>query len=223
MDASEPSTNGVSASNLYRLSSFFNSNSTPTSYSKLAKETVLSFESEMLQYPWLFSSFMPSIVAGNLGVRGVVVGGNPEDSSVQRIKAFEKQPRGSLGSFIRLREGSWLKERNVLLSDFGRDGHLRVTVCENGVCTEEREVGSDLEDGEDILEEALPRPKNRDNGGPSEAGSAVTGAAKANEKPSENADQKASEKVEAIEGANDKTTVKAESAGPVPGKENVMP
>lgn len=136
MDASEPSTNGISACNLYRLGSFFSD----TSYEEMAKETVASFESEMLQYPWLFASFMPAIVAGRLGVRGVVVAGG-EETEIGKIKEFEKQPRGGLGSFVKLGAGdsnSWLRERNSLLRDFGRESkEARVMVCEGGVCREE--------------------------------------------------------------------------------------
>ncbi|KFZ16577.1 hypothetical protein V502_05018, partial [Pseudogymnoascus sp. VKM F-4520 (FW-2644)] len=68
MDASEPSTNGVSASNLYRLASLLGD----AKYEALAKETVGAFEAEIMQYPWLFGSFMPSVVAGVTGVRGIV-------------------------------------------------------------------------------------------------------------------------------------------------------
>jgi uncharacterized protein YyaL (SSP411 family) len=134
MDASEPSTNGISASNLYRLGSFFNS----PHYENLAKETVTSFESEMLQYPWLFASFMPSLVAGRLGAKGVVVSSG-EAVEIGKIKEFEKQPRGALGSFVKLGSGdSWLRGRNSLLKDFGKDGKgVRVMICENGACKEE--------------------------------------------------------------------------------------
>jgi uncharacterized protein YyaL (SSP411 family) len=165
MDTSEPSTNGISASNLYRLSSFLND----PIYEKRAKETVLGFESETLQYPWLFASFMPSVVAGHFGVRGTVVA-NAEEEGVggKRIKEFEKSPRGVLGSFVRLdRVGNeWLRERNELLRSFGLDGKARVLICEGGVCREEGLSSSVGEGGEgegglDVrkLAEALPKPE----------------------------------------------------------------
>ncbi|KAG9237681.1 hypothetical protein BJ875DRAFT_131737 [Amylocarpus encephaloides] len=136
MDASEPSTNGTSSSNLYRLSSLLNDDT----YAKKAKETIHSFESEIMQYPWLFASFMPGVVAGHLGVKGVVVAG--EGIASERITAFERAPRGGLGSFARVHaSGSeWLRERNGLLGEFGKDGEARVLVCEGGVCREERVV-----------------------------------------------------------------------------------
>jgi hypothetical protein len=167
MDASEPSTNGISASNLYRLSSVLNDDT----YSKKAKETVAGFESEMMQYPWydiptsstspsiprvffvrlspkltpprLFASFMPSIVASHLGLKGVVVSSG-DGIGDAKIKAFEKQPRGGLGTFAKLdTSSSWLRQRNSLLKDFGLDGRPRVMTCEGGVCREEGlETGS---------------------------------------------------------------------------------
>lgn len=81
---------------------------------------------------------MPSIVAGHLGVKGVVVSGSGD----QKIKEFEKQPRGGLGTFARLDDTSmWLRERNSLLKNFGVDGQTRILVCENGACHEENLVG----------------------------------------------------------------------------------
>jgi uncharacterized protein YyaL (SSP411 family) len=160
MDTSEPSTNGVSASNLYRLSSLLDDET----YAKKGKETVVGFESEMLQYPWLFASFMPSIVASHLGVKGVVVseGEQKEDSGVLRIKEFQKQPRGGLGTFAKLDKSNiWLRERNSLLKDFGLDGKGRILVCENGACHEEGlGVDADVKEESSIdlsaVAEALP-------------------------------------------------------------------
>ncbi|KAG4415451.1 hypothetical protein IFR04_011384, partial [Cadophora malorum] len=111
MDTSEPSTNGTSASNLYRLSSLLND----AAYAEKAKSTIAGFESETLQYPWLFASFMPSVVASQLGVRGVVVAGAGGDgegqNGVGKVKEFEKSPRGGLGTFAWLKseEGGWLR------------------------------------------------------------------------------------------------------------------
>jgi len=135
MDASEPSTNGTSASNLYRLSSLLND----SSFAKKAKETVQSFESEILQYPWLFASFMPSVVTGQMGVRGVVIAGDVDSHSMSRIKDFEKQPRGGLATFARLSSSStWLRERNELLRDFAPGtSRPRILICELGSCREE--------------------------------------------------------------------------------------
>lgn len=158
MDSSEPSTNGVSAVNLYRLSSLL----ADDDYATKAKETVASFESEILQYPWLFPSFMPAIAAGKLGVEGIVVTLAESTSlsqsdkgkekqleearGITRIKEFEKTPRGGLSTFIKMeKEGNeWLRSRNSLLTNFGLDGKGRVLICADGVCKEERDLaGSD--------------------------------------------------------------------------------
>lgn len=146
MDTSEPSTNGTSASNLYRLSSLLNDEE----YGVKARQTIACFESEILQYPWLFATFMPGIVAGKFGVRGTVVFEPEKEGEVgvglggQRIKMYEKAPRGSLSTFSRLTgEGGWLRERNSLLVDFGRSGKSRVMVCEGGICREEGEDGGE--------------------------------------------------------------------------------
>jgi uncharacterized protein YyaL (SSP411 family) len=136
MDTSEPSTNGTSASNLYRLSSLLNDDS----YATKAKETVASFESETLQYPWLFASFMPSVVAGRLGLKGVVVsqGEEIDGNGNKKIKEFEKAPRGGLTTFARLDSScTWLRERNGLLKTFGLGGKTRILICENGTCRDE--------------------------------------------------------------------------------------
>lgn len=68
MDSSEPSTNGVSATNLFCLSALLDDEN----YEKLARETVNAFEAEIMQYPWLFGSFMPGIVAATTGVKTIV-------------------------------------------------------------------------------------------------------------------------------------------------------
>ncbi|KAF7899693.1 hypothetical protein EAF00_004029 [Botryotinia globosa] len=140
MDSAEPSTNGVSSSNLYRLSSIFKDES----YAKKAKETVKSFESEMLQYPWLFPSFMPAIVASHLGLVSVVIHDAPgDDLGGRRVQQSVKQPRGSLGSIVRLNSsegnGQWLRQRNPVLKDGWKSDKTKVLLCENGVCKEEEE------------------------------------------------------------------------------------
>lgn len=141
MDASEPSTNGTSSSNLFRLSSVLNDES----YAKKAKETVKSFESEMLQYPWLFPSFMPAIVASHLGVKSVVIHEAADDAIGKgRVQEFKKSPRGGLGTIARLSasegNGQWLRERNPLLRAAGKSAKTKILICENGVCKEEDDV-----------------------------------------------------------------------------------
>lgn len=102
---------------------------------------------------------MPAIVAGHLGVKGIVVAeGESQDvngSTVKKVKEFEKQPRGGISTFARLDKATkWLRERNTLLKDFGLDGKGRVLVCENGTCREEgfEEVNVEVETAKEALE-----------------------------------------------------------------------
>lgn len=132
MDTSEPSTNGVSASNLYRLASLLNDDK----YKSLAAETVQAFESEMLQYPQLFGSFMCGVVAGQLGVRGTVtvVDGDATLDSV----LGDVRPRGGLETraAVRRSESGWLRGRNSLLKVLpSANGKGSITlVCDAGSC-----------------------------------------------------------------------------------------
>lgn len=65
MDKSQPSTNTVSVSNLFRLGALFDD----AQYTYFAKATINAFESEILQYPWLFVGLLVGVVAAKLGVR----------------------------------------------------------------------------------------------------------------------------------------------------------
>ena len=145
MDTSEPSTNGTSASNLYRLSSILNE----PAYSELAKRTIEAFESEILQYPWLFGSFMPAIIAGRLGVKTVVISGDG-DVVEKHLAKLRMRARGGLDTVVKVSAGGWVASRNNLLKDFKGE---RVMVCENGVCRELVEGEFDLKD----VADALPR------------------------------------------------------------------
>jgi uncharacterized protein YyaL (SSP411 family) len=151
MDTSEPSTNGTSATNLFRLGSLL-ANDT---YTQRAKETIAAFEAEILQYPWGFGSFLPGVVAGKLGVKSVVVldGGEPGCSAgisreregvagVTTTRAAAAAARGGLAVSARLQESrsAWIRERNPLLRNaaFPKDGKPKIMICENGgECREE--------------------------------------------------------------------------------------
>lgn len=64
MDTSLPSTNAVSASNLFRLGALFDD----AAFSARARATVDAFEPEMLQHPWLFPGLLAALVTARLGV-----------------------------------------------------------------------------------------------------------------------------------------------------------
>jgi uncharacterized protein YyaL (SSP411 family) len=156
MDTSEPSTNGTSASNLFRLSCLLGDDISEDQqgqceggYSERAKETIAAFEAEILQYPWGFGSFMPGVVAGRLGIKGImVVEGPPLDSPSSSAEgtddvaiAVATAPRGGLSTILKISPSTstWLKQRNPLLRNvtFPAAGKVKVLVCENGVCREE--------------------------------------------------------------------------------------
>jgi len=63
MDKAEPSTNAVSASNLFRLGTFLKNKA----YIQQANETINAFEAEILQYPYLFTGLLTGVVASRLG------------------------------------------------------------------------------------------------------------------------------------------------------------
>jgi uncharacterized protein YyaL (SSP411 family) len=131
MDNAEPSSNSVSASNLYRLSSMFDD----ASYFKLAGETILAFEAEVEQFPFTFAGMLSSVVIGRLGVKGIILTGNSEETLKQlRQQVGPNRTIVALGGG----KGQWLKGRNELLRgmDAEKDG---VMVCEGGACREGKE------------------------------------------------------------------------------------
>lgn len=140
MDNAEPSTNGISASNLNRLCSLLND----ASYAELAKSTVQAFEAEMLQHPFLFVTLLDSIVMGRVGIKGIVVTGEGAevDEAVRKIKEGAEGNR--FRTLIRIGggvgRGEWLWKRNSLLKGMKLD-RKGVMVCEGGVCRESLGVG----------------------------------------------------------------------------------
>lgn len=138
MDNAEPSTNGISASNLNRLSSLLNDDS----YTTLAKSTVQAFEAEMMQHPFLFVTLLDSVVVGRLGVKGIVITGEgPEvEDAIRKIRTGAEGNR--FRTVVRLGGGSkgeWIWKRNSLLQGMKLD-RRGVMVCEGGVCKETLEV-----------------------------------------------------------------------------------
>lgn len=132
MDAAEPSTNGVSASNLYRLGALLSDGS----YTSLARRTVDAFATEMGQHPFLFGTMLSSVVAGRLGMSSVVITGEGEEvdaavaKSRLRLKGNTTVARKGGGA-----RSEWLEGRNGLIGamDPGRAG---MQLCEGGVCRE---------------------------------------------------------------------------------------
>lgn len=128
MDAAEPSSNNISARNLYRLSSLLDD----PFYFEKAKETVQAFEAEVEQFPFTFSGMLGSVVMGRLGLKGIILTGE----SNEMLKRLRQTLRpNSTVVALGKGKGSWLTERNDLLKrvDAEKDG---VMVCEGGACRE---------------------------------------------------------------------------------------
>ena len=95
MDKSAPSTNAVSASNLFRLGTL-RRNEDGERYLRQAKETVNAFEAEILQYPWLFVSLLTGVVTARLGVRTAVVRRGDENA----LREVLTSPRAEAGVLV---------------------------------------------------------------------------------------------------------------------------
>jgi len=136
MDTAQPSTNGVSVSNLFRLGGIL----CDDNYTHLAKETVHAFEVEMLQHPWLFPTLLSGVVTTRLGGKAFLVtgsgGGGSENAAPLGNNDTTNQGQGTEAAgatmtqlFTRPRAGSrsiiqvsasgdsWLKTRNASLRD----------------------------------------------------------------------------------------------------------
>jgi uncharacterized protein YyaL (SSP411 family) len=133
MDNSEPSVNGVSASNLFRLSALLNDEN----YIKMAKRTVSCFEVEISQHPGLFSGMLSSVVAADVGMRSLVISGEGELAQAA-IRAAHENLRPNytvlrVSGTTSTRSSEWLRERNAVLKDFDASKEL-VQLCEGTSC-----------------------------------------------------------------------------------------
>lgn len=137
-DGAEPSTNGISALNLYRLASFFSDEQ----YKKYAKSTLEAFEAEINEHSFLYASLLNAVVWERLGGREVtVVGeGNDLDAAVAVLRSRLK----SSTTVIRLGGGAkseWLTSRNEPLGAVDASKKM-IQICEKGQCRLVNEVGT---------------------------------------------------------------------------------
>ena len=129
MDAAEPSSNNISARNLYRLSSMLND----ASYAELAAETVMAFEAEVEQFPHTFAGMLGSVVVGRLGMKGVILSGDVGAEVLRKLRESVRPDATVIA--IGMGRGAWLRERNALLKEMDAD-KAGVMVCERGACRE---------------------------------------------------------------------------------------
>ncbi|PUU80950.1 Six-hairpin glycosidase-like protein [Tuber borchii] len=155
LDSQEPSTNGVSANNLFRLGTLLGD----SKLEEYAQQTCSAFSTELLQHPFLFSSLMPAIVASNLGMRSVVLAGDPKDPTIEKhLKRLRSKllTNTTLVQLDPARRDSleWLLNRNDLHKELLKvatkdDGKPVVQVCEGTKCLDAFYMG----DIESVLEE----------------------------------------------------------------------
>ncbi|KAF4553984.1 Hypothetical protein D9617_5g068590 [Elsinoe fawcettii] len=140
MDNAEPSTNGTSASNLFRLGALLNTTSIEgkigtgeATFEDLAVKTLRAFEVELAQHPGLMTGLLGSVVSSRLGVRSVLVAGEGEkaENAVKTIR------EGVWPGIVLLRvgkdgAGDWLENKNETLKGLGNKE--LVQVCEGTKC-----------------------------------------------------------------------------------------
>jgi len=143
MDSAEPSTNGVSANNLYRLGSIL----IDTELEKFARRTCTAFATEMLQHPFLFSSMLPSVVASNLGTSAIMLCGSPDDPDVVKYRSRLRTRLLSNTTIVYLnpsqnsgskQQDKWLISKNKLLLEAmkGTEKKSRVQICQGTRCVD---------------------------------------------------------------------------------------
>ncbi|PNS20463.1 hypothetical protein CAC42_5913 [Sphaceloma murrayae] len=140
MDNAEPSTNGVSASNLFRLGALLNTTTSEgrlgtgeATFEELATRTLRAFEVELGQHPGLMTGLLGSVVLSRLGVKSILVAGEGEKAE----KAVRTVREGIWPGVVLLRVrkdgvGSWLEGKNETLKGLG--GKEMVQVCEGTKC-----------------------------------------------------------------------------------------
>ncbi|KAF2216258.1 hypothetical protein CERZMDRAFT_109199 [Cercospora zeae-maydis SCOH1-5] len=130
MDNAEPSVNGVSASNLFRLGSLLHDET----YTKMARRTVACFEVEIEQHPGLFSGMLSSVVATRLGAKSVMVVGDGQAARAALKHARENvRPNYSVLRIGGGADSAWLRTRNSLVKDVDENREM-VQVCEGQSC-----------------------------------------------------------------------------------------
>ncbi|KAK4630929.1 Spermatogenesis-associated protein 20 [Fulvia fulva] len=130
MDNAEPSVNGVSAMNLFRLGSLLSDED----YEKMGKRTVAAFDVEIGQHPGLFSGILGSVVASKMGMKGVMVVGDGEVADIALQRAREQvRPNHTIVRVGGGAKSEWLQSRNGLLKALDSTRRM-VQLCDGGVC-----------------------------------------------------------------------------------------
>lgn len=131
MDNAEPSTNGVTAQNLFRLAALLDDDA----YAKLARKTVLAFEVEMGQHPGLFTGLMGGVAMTRLGVRPIVISGQGQEAedAVREVRGMVRPGSTVVRVSGDVGREEWLRGRNALVGSVKADRDM-VQVCEGRSC-----------------------------------------------------------------------------------------
>lgn len=144
MDNQEPSTNGITSTNLRRLATLLEDDS----YITLSSSTVTAFSAELLQHPFLFTSMLPTVVADNLGSRSLTMAGNKTDPAISKqlaeIRSEGLHPYVDV-LFVDMEKWEeedealrWLAQRNKVVQaavdTVRKQGRAFVQVCAGGRC-----------------------------------------------------------------------------------------
>lgn len=144
MDNAEPSVNGVSAANLFRLGSLLSD----VNYTRSATRTVACFEVEMAHHPGLMSGMLSSVVAADMGMKSLLIVGDETDEAVAvalRIARENVRPNCTVlrvpgpasgaadANAVNDESAKWLRERNPTLKELDAAKPM-VQLCEQGVC-----------------------------------------------------------------------------------------
>ncbi|GAM86177.1 hypothetical protein ANO11243_041880 [Dothideomycetidae sp. 11243] len=154
MDNAEPSTNGVSAQNLFRLAALLKTTtsehagaplaqvrSNGTDLHDLAVRTVKAFEVEMGQHPGLMSGLLAGVAVSRLGIKSVLLSGNGHsvDAALRELRegiwpgvVVMKVPANGVGQ--------WLKGKNEILASIDPSREM-VQVCSGTQCALVEQVG----------------------------------------------------------------------------------
>jgi len=155
MDNAEPSTNGVSVTNLLRLGALLPlavassiSKTEKMDFTKLATNTLKTFEVEIDQHPGLMTGILNGLAMGSFGVKSVLItgSGNIVDNALQtlREKIWPDVVVTRLDS-TNTSSLDWLKSMNPVLKDLDLNKEM-VQVCFGQKCLLVNNGGDSLAD-----------------------------------------------------------------------------
>jgi uncharacterized protein YyaL (SSP411 family) len=139
-DGAEPSVNGVSSMNLYRLYSLLNDDQ----YEHRAQKILGCYAQDLSAQPFGYCSMLGSLIAQKNGMRSVLIVGGDKDADVDAILFKIRQSHHPNTTVARLDSASlpFFKstahgdEFEAIYRQFGTESSKdpKVIICENGAC-----------------------------------------------------------------------------------------